>query len=388
MKAPSRDSTPNLNEQRRVVKRSLIVSRASYVVPVLGVAMFLGAWGHELSGVVAAVLMAAFVAIVMIAVTHAEEIAHRVGEPFGTLVLAVAVTVIEVALIVTLMVTEGEKSSTLARDTVFAAVMIVCNGVVGLSLLINARRHHTVRFSEQGANALLGTLLTLATLTLVFPTFTETSKGPTFSSAQLAFAAVASLVVYGTFVFVQTFRHRWMFLAPDAIEESASTHPPAGLSSGHENATSGSLLARIAGLVISLVAVIGLAKSLSHSIEDAVVWAGAPQSFVGVVIALMVLLPESVAACRAAARNEMQTSLNLSLGSSLASIGLTIPTIAVASIWIDGPIALGLGGKEIVLLVITAAISMLTFGSGRATILQATHHLAVFAAFIFFAVKP
>ncbi len=146
--------------------------------------------------------------------------------------------------------------------------------------------------------------------------------------------------------------------------------------------------ARLFGLLISLVAVVGLAKSLSHSIEDAVVWAGAPHSFVGVVIALMVLLPESVSACRAAARDDMQASLNLSLGSALASIGLTIPSIAIASIWLDGPIALGLGGKEIVLLVITAAVSMLTFGSGRATILQATHHLAVFAAFVFFAIKP
>ena len=237
---------------------------------------------------------------------------------------------------------------------------------------------------------MLGTLLTLATLTLVIPTFTETPAGPTFSSAQLAFAAVASVAVYGTFVFVQTFRHRWMFLAPDAIEKSAAeaTHPPAALGAQHHGESSGSLPARLFGLLISLVAVVGLAKSLSHSIEDAVVWAGAPHSFVGVVIALMVLLPESVSACRAAARDDMQASLNLSLGSALASIGLTIPSIAIASIWLDGPIALGLGGKEIVLLVITAAVSMLTFGSGRATILQATHHLAVFAAFVFFAIKP
>lgn len=367
-----------------------LTARVPYIFPFVGVVLFVLAWGRTLSPVIAALLMVAHVAVVMLAVTHAEEIAHRVGEPFGTLVLAVAVTIIEVALIVTLMITDGETTSTLARDTVFAAVMIVCNGVVGMSLLVNARRNHTVRFSEQGANALLGTLLTLATLTLVIPTFTSTPPGPFFSSAQLTFAGIASVGVYGMFVFVQTYRHRWMFLAPDALEESEkeASHPRSAFSYELHEAPTGGMTVRVVALLVSLVAVVGLAKSLSHSIEDAVEWAGAPQSFVGVVIAMMVLLPESVAACRAAARDEMQTSLNLSLGSALATIGLTIPSIAVASIWLDGRIALGLGGKEIVLLVITAVISMLTFGSGRATILQATHHLAVFAAFVFFAIRP
>ena len=361
----------------------------------------------------------------MVAVAHAEAIAHKVGEPFGTLVLAIAVTVIEVALIVTLMATEGDKATALARDTVFAAIMIVCNGVIGLALVVNARKQRTVRFSEQGANALLGTIIALATLSLVMPTFTKSSSGATFSPLQLTFAAVAAVVVYGIFLFVQTIGHRWMFLDPDAIPahelklragaraeatladelrlgheaEVGATHSTdlhhdssSGNSADNQQHNSsggfGSLVWRLVLLVVSLAVVIGLAKTLAPSIEDGVAWAGAPQSFVGVVIALMVLLPESVAAFRAAARNEMQASINLALGSGLASIGLTIPAIAVASIWLDTPITLGLGSKEIVLLALTAGVSILTFGSGRATILQATHHLVVFAAFIFLAFEP
>ncbi len=365
--------------------------RLPYVVPFLALLLLGATWGRELPPVGALLLALMHIAVVMTAVTHAEEIAHRVGEPFGTLVLAIAVTVIEVALIVTLMVTDGAKAAPLARDTVFAAIMIVCNGIVGMSLVLAARRERTVRFSEQGAHALLGTVLTLATLSLVMPTFTESSSGPTFTGSQLAFSAIASATVYGIFVFVQTRRLRWMFLdtgadtsgTSDAIDVVADE-----LALEREPIDRRAILRHGGLLVVSLVAVVGLAKTLSPSIEDAIVWAGAPQSFVGVVIALMVLLPESVAAFRAASRGEMQTSLNLSLGSALASIGLTIPAIAIASIWLDGEIMLGLGSKEIVLLVLTAVVSILTFGSGRATVLQATHHLVVFAAFVFLAIVP
>ncbi|MFM7044964.1 MAG: calcium:proton antiporter [Ilumatobacteraceae bacterium] len=351
--------------------------RLAAAVPVVGLAVLVVTWGRDLPGAVAAVVAVIHAAVVLVAVSHAEDIAHRVGEPLGTLVLAIAVTVIEVALIVTLMATEGPKAATLARDTVFAAVMIVCNGIVGVCLLANARRTHTIRFSEQGANALLGTVLTLATLSLVVPTFTSSTPGATLSAGQLAFSALASVVVYGIFVFVQTGRLRWMFQSTDDTGEVDEPHAP-----------SRSLAPAVGLLIVSLVAVVGLAKTLAPSIEDAVVAIGAPQSFVGVVIALLVLLPEGVAAVRAARRSQMQTSLNLALGSALASIGLTIPSIAVASIWLDGPILLGLGGTEIVLLALTAAVSILTFGSGRATVLQATHHLAVFAAFIVLAIEP
>lgn len=375
------------------------VARLANLVPIVGLVLLFVTWGRELPGVAAVFVTVVHVAVVMTAVVFAEEIAHRVGEPLGTLVLAVAVTVIEVALIVTLMVTENDKASTLARDTVFAAVMIVCNGVVGLCLILASRRTHVVRFSEQGANALLGTIVTLATLSLVMPRFTSSTPGLTFSPAQLAFAAASSAVVYGIFVFMQTRRLRWMFvdgefdIAGDtAVSDVAAGDLPASDGTApptmpHPAASRG-LWAAVGLLLVSLVAVVGLAKTLSPSIESAIVWAGAPRSFVGVVIALLVLLPESIAAMRAANRQEMQTSLNLSLGSALASIGLTIPSIAIASIWLKGDIVLGLNEREIVLLVLTTFVSVHTFASGRATALQATHHLVVFVAFVFLSIVP
>lgn len=361
---------------------------ATFVVPVIGVAAVVLTWGSDPSTTASIVLVALHVALVTVSVAHAEAIARRVGEPFGTLVLALAVTVIEVSLIVTLMALDGPGSQTLARDSVFAAIMIVCNGVIGASILLDARRDHIVRFNEQGANALLGTVMTIATLSLVMPSFTLSSEGPTFTPSQLAFSAISAAAVYLVFVFVQTVRHRWMFLSPEALaleqrEEFAHVEPHAPRSGYAEG-----LGLRVTFLVLSLAGVVGLAKTLAPRIQDLVDAIDAPKSLVGVIIALMVLLPESTAALRAASRGEMQTSLNLSLGSGLASIGLTIPAIAVASIWLDGPITLGLGGKEIVLLALTAVVSMLTFGSGRATILQGAQHLAVFTAFLFLAVVP
>ena len=370
------------------MERTKVAARFSVVVPFVGLLLVVLTWGSEPSVVVAIALALLHVVLVMVAVAHAEAIAHRVGEPYGTLVLALAVTVIEVSLIVTLMSIDGPKAETLARDSVFAAIMIVCNGVVGLSILVDARNDHIVRFNEQGANALLGTVMTIATLSLVLPAFTSSSPGGTYTGSQLAFAAVSAAAVYGVFVFVQTVRHRWMFLSPEALEleshESFAHVEPHAPSRGRIDG----LGVRVGLLLLSLVGVVGLAKTLAPSIESAVTEIGAPQSFVGVIIALMVLLPESISALRAAARDEMQTSLNLAHGSALASIGLTIPAIAIASIWLEGPITFGLGGKEIVFLVLTAGISTLTFGSGRATILQGVQHLAVFAAFLFLAIVP
>ncbi len=362
--------------------------RTSVVLPIVGVLVAAATWGGDPGTGLATALALFHVVLVLVSVGHAEAIAHRVGEPYGTLVLALAVTIIEVSLVVTLMVTEGDKAATLARDTVFAAIMIVCNGVVGLSILVRSRRARLVRFSEQGANALLGTVMTIATLGLVLPNFTSSSEGPTFSGSQLAFSAVSAVVVYSVFVFVQTRSHRWMFLSPDALNDESDDEfahvdahaPRPGRADG--------LVVRTTLLVLGLVAVVGLAKTLSPRIESAVSWFGAPQAFVGVVIALMILLPETIAALRAAHRDEMQTSLNLSLGSALASIGLTIPAIALASIWLDGPIVLGLGPKEIVLLALTAIVSGLTFGSGQATLLQGVQHLAIFSAFVFLALVP
>jgi Ca2+:H+ antiporter len=348
-----------------------------WLVPV--VAAFLIAVGSSGSVPVGLAVVDGMVLIgaVLLAVGRAEAIAHRIGEPYGTIVLAVAVTVIEAGLIVTLMATEPGKTVTLARDTVFAAVMIAATGIVGLALLIATAKRGTVRFRSEGARALLGSIVVLTTLALVLPSFTRSSRGPTFTPAQIAFAAVAAVAVYGVFLFVQTTRHRGWFV--DDVPESTATG---------DGGPRGGLVPDVALLVLTLVAVVGLAKTLAPSIEDAVRSLGAPASAVGVVIALLVLLPESIAAARAARREDVQTSLNLALGSGLASIGLTIPVVALATIWLPGPIQLGLDGKEMVLFALTVVVSALTYASAKATVLHAAHHLTIFAAFLFLAFVP
>jgi Ca2+:H+ antiporter len=310
------------------------------------------------------------------AVHHAEIVAYRIGEPFGTLVLAVAVTVIEVALIVSVMLSGGPEKAALARDTVYAAIMIVCNGIVGLCLLIGAARHHEQGFHLQGASAALAVLCALSVLTLILPNYLNTVPGPGLSSSQLVFAGIMSLLLYGAFVFVQTVRHRDYFLADANAADAAFTPSnPAALASG-------------ALLLVALIAVVGLAKVLSPIVEGGVARAGAPETMVGIVIAALVLLPESLAALKAARINKLQNSLNLALGSALASIGLTIPVVAVVSIVIGQPIALGLDGKETVLLALTLLVGVITLGTGRTTVLQGVIHLVIFAAFLFFAVVP
>ncbi|MEV1332493.1 ionic transporter y4hA [Micromonospora costi] len=352
------------------------------VVPLLAVLVLALTWGRELPAA-ATFLVAVFLAgAVLAAVHHAEVVAHRVGEPFGSLVLAVAVTVIEVALIVTLMISGGDKTQALARDTVFAAVMITCNGILGLSLLLGALRRRVAVFNPEGTGGALATVITLAALSLVLPTFTTSRPGPEFSPAQLTFAAVASLALYGLFVLVQTGRHRDYFLPVTSegrvIDAEEHASPP----------TNRAALLSLGLLLVALVAVVGDAKTVSPAIEAGVAAANLPQSFVGVVIAVLVLLPETLAAARAARRDRVQISLNLALGSAMASIGLTIPAIAIASIWLDGPLLLGLGGTQLVLLALTAITGVLTVVPGRATLLQAGGHLVLLAAFVFLAASP
>ncbi|WFE95193.1 ionic transporter y4hA [Micromonospora sp. WMMD987] len=382
------------------------------VVPVLAVLLLLLTWNRELPGLLVAVVAAFLAGAVLAAVHHAEVVAHKVGEPYGSLVLAVAVTVIEVALIVTLMISGGDKTQALARDTVFAAVMITCNGILGLSLLLGALRRRVAVFNPEGTGGALATVATLATLSLVVPTFTTSKTGPEFSPAQLAFAAVASLALYGLFVMVQTGRHRDYFLpvtgdgsVPDSDgstpapagsvpDSDGSTPAPAGSapdSDGDGHADPPSTRTAVTSLVlllVALVAVVGDAKTVSPTIEAGVAAANLPQAFVGVVIALLVLLPETLAAARAARRDRVQISLNLALGSAMASIGLTIPAIALASIWLDGPLLLGLGGTQLTLLALTVVTGVLTVVPGRATVLQGGVHLVLLAAFVFLAASP
>ncbi|MET9257109.1 ionic transporter y4hA [Streptomyces sp. NPDC003717] len=359
-----------------------LLAQWTTVVPVVAVVLLLFTWGRDLPGVVVALLTVVLAASVLAAVHHAEVVAHRVGEPFGSLVLAVAVTVIEVALIVTLMADGGEKGATLARDTVFAAVMITCNGVVGISLLVASLRHGIAVFNPEGTGAALATVATLATLSLVLPTFTTSAPGPEFSPVQLTFAALSSLILYGLFIATLTVRHRDYFLPITRQGQVITVEEHADAPSARRALISLGLLG------LALIGVVGLAKGVSPTIEDGVAAAGLHHAVVGVIIALLVLLPETIAALRSARRDRVQTSLNLAFGSAMASIGLTIPAVALASVWLSGPLVLGLSSIHMVLLALTVVVASLTVVPGRATPLQGGVHLVLFAAYLELAINP
>ena len=317
---------------------------------------------------------------VLAAVHHAEVIAERVGEPYGTLVLAVAVTVIEVALIVSLMIADDTPNMGLPRDTVYAAVMIIVTGMVGLCLFAGSLQHNEQTFSLHGVSAALATLAALAVLTMVLPSFTTSSPGATYSPGQLGFVALVSLLLYAAFVLVQTVRNRDYFL--DELD-------PTPDAPGHGKAARQSALGwTMLALVASLVAVVLLAKALAPGITASLDAMGAPEAATGVFIAALVLLPESLAAFRAARANRLQTSLNLAIGSALASIGLTIPVVAVLSLVMGWTLELGLDSREVVLLALALLVSTLSLGTGRTTLLHGAVHLVIFGVFLFTTIVP
>lgn len=345
--------------------------------PALAWAILLIASFLNASGPVLALAGVILFATVFAAVHHAEVIAHRVGEPFGTLVLALAVTVIETALIVSVMLSAPVEKAGLARDTVFAAVMIVCNGIVGLCLLFGGARHGEQGFQVQGASAALAVLVALTSLALILPSYVARELGPLYSPGQLVFAGFVSLVLYGSFVFIQTGRHRDYFLSVEAVDEEAHAPP-----------SNRATLLSVGLLIVSLVAVVGLAKVLTPIVEFGVAQMNVPKAVVGIIIAMLVLLPEALAALNAALRNRLQNSLNLALGSALATIGLTIPAVAAVSIAAGQPLALGLDAKDQAMLAVTLLLNVITLGTGRTTVLQGVVHLVIFAAFLVFAVIP
>ncbi len=363
-----------------MTSRSPALPAWSLVTPLAGWALLAGMWFMgRAGGFLIAALAVGMLGCVLAAVHHAEVIAHRVGEPYGTFLLAVAVTIIEVALIVSLMLSGGPSTTALARDTVFAAVMIILNGMVGVCMLMGGSRFGEQRFGLYGVSASLATLAAIAVLTLVLPNYTTTVAGPFYSVAQLAFIAVVSIVLYGTFVLVQTVRHRDYFLPKEAADnKQVHAEPPSGRVA----------LTSLALLMACLAAVVLLAKSLAPSIEAAVASAGAPVAVVGVIIAAVVLLPEGLAALRAARANRLQTSLNLALGSALASIGLTIPAVAIVSIVTGWTLTLGLDTKSSVLLLLSLFVATLSLGTGRTTVLQGVVHLVIFAAYLFTTIVP
>jgi Ca2+:H+ antiporter len=348
------------------------------IAPTLGLlAVLFGLAKMGAIGTAAAIIV--LIGSVLAAVHHAEVIAHKVGEPFGTLVLAiaVAVTVIEVSLIVSLMLADAGDATTLARDTVFAAIMIILNFIIGICLLAGAVRHFEQRFTLKGMSAALGVLAAMTVLSLILPNYTSSTAGPTYAPSQLMFVAVVSLILYGTFVLVQTVRHRDYFL-PTNDDKDSHAAPPTARATG----------IAFAALLVALVSVVLLAKTLSPTIEAAVVGAGLPLTVVGVVIAALVLAPESLAAYKSARRNRLQTSLNLALGSALATIGLTIPSVAIVSLVLGLPLALGIDAKSMTLLALLLFMATLSLGTGRTTVLQGVVHLVIFAAYLFTTVVP
>jgi Ca2+:H+ antiporter len=314
---------------------------------------------------------------VFAAVHHADVIAHRIGEPFGTLVLTLSVTIIEVALIESIVLTPG-SSPALARDTVFAVIMIVCNGLVGLCILWGGLRHDEQEFQTLGAGVYLSVLAALSVLTLVLPNYTVTTIGPYFSNAQLIFVSITTVILYAAFLFIQTSRHTDYFRAEyDASDDGHHTYPPNRL-----------VASSVIMLLVALAGVILIAKKFAIIMEIGLSRVGAPPAVSGIVIAMVVLAPESITAVRAALRNELQKSLNLALGSSLATIGLTIPAVAITNVFIGTQIEIGLSSRDTLLLALTLYLSVLTFGTGRTNILSGLVHLVVFATFLFLVFIP
>ncbi len=351
----------------------------SLLAPLLAAALLGAAAALPATGAFAVFCGLGLMSAVLAAVHHAEVVAHKVGEPLGTLVLALAVTVIETSLILSLMLAGGEDKAMLARDTVYATVMIIGNGVIGLCILVGGLRHREQSFRIEGAGPAFAALVALSTLVLVLPGFTVSAPGLSYTPAQLAFIGIASLVLWGVFAFVQTVRHRDYFLPPDASRDDEShLAPPSAFAAW----------ASLSLLLVSLVGVVGLAKVLSPRIEDLVRGAGAPDAVIGIVIALLVLLPETLAAVRAARANRLQTSMNLALGSALATIGLTIPAVVLAAGLFHLPVVLGLHPRELVLLALTFIVGTINLGPGRTSIMQGAVQLVVFAAFLVLSFVP
>jgi Ca2+:H+ antiporter len=351
----------------------------TWLIPALSIVLLGAAAVAGVETLLSILCGAALVGSVIAAVHHAEVVAHRVGEPLGTLILALAVTAIETALILSMMVAGGDEMAALARDAIYAAVMIICTGVVGICILLGGIAHHEQTFRVEGAGAGLAALIVMSTLTLVLPVFTTSTPSGTYSTAQLSFVAVASAALWAIFIFIQTVRHRDYFIpVTDAANPEVHAEPP----------TIREAWASFGLLLVSLVAVVGLAKMLSPGIETAVEAANAPRIVVGIVIAALVLLPETWAAARAARADRLQSSMNLAIGSALACIGLTVPVVVVASIVFELPLVLGLGPKDMGLLLLTFLVSAITLGTGRTYLMQGAIHLVIFAAFLFLALVP
>lgn len=349
------------------------------ILPILSaVFYFSGLLVHE--GWFSVIGAALLIGSVLSAVHHAEVVAHKVGEPFGTIILAICITILEVSLIISLMIAGGEKAMTYARDTVFAAIMLILNGIIGVCIWIGGVKFKEQFFARTSATTSLVSLVAILAMALILPNFTTSKLGPYYTTSQLIFVSFASLMIYGTFLMVQTVRHRNYFIVVSEKEESDTeiAEPP----------TFFKTFMSLGLLILCLAVVVFMAKALSPTIEGLVEDFGAPKSLVGVIIAAVVLLPEGIAAIRAAKNNKIQSSLNLALGSALASIGLTIPAVSAVCIMYDIPLILGLDKKSIMLLGLSVFTVMLSLSRGKTNILYGMVLLVNLAAYIFYILEP
>jgi Ca2+:H+ antiporter len=337
-----------------------------------GIALNFGSWYL--------IFLAASLILCILAAVHlAEVIALSVGEPLGTLVLALAITTIEVALIVSLMLSGGKDTAVLARDTIFASEMIIINGIVGGCLLIGGLKFKEQNYGLEGVSAALTVLTAISVLTLILPNYTTSIIGPEFNENQLFFVAIISLLLYSSFLLIQTVKHRDYFLPENADDKDEVHEVPPSFKI--------SIVSAIL-LLISLVAVVLSAKALSPSIESGIDAVGAPKSVVGIIIAMVVLLPEGISALNAARKNRLQSSLNLALGSALASIGLTIPAVAFVSIYFDMPLYLGIDIKSTVLFILSLFVLSLSLRTGKTTMIQGVVLLVIFSVYLFTTIVP
>ena len=363
------------------------------VGPLLGIAalLFINT-NSAISPITSIFLGLALIISVLSAVHHAEVIAHKVGEPFGTIILALAITIIEVSLIVSLMLSEnGDQPSILARDTVFAAIMIILTGIIGICLVVGSYRYHEQSFIKKGVSTALTTLVAISILTLVLPNFTTSEGQGIYSESQLLFVAIISLVLYAGFISVQTVRHRNYFLTEEDLAAQKKSEEKLEDLDVVLNSHIPNLRTSITSLILlfgALVAVVLLSKKLSPTIEQIVLELGAPKSLVGIIIALVILLPEGLAAYKAAKIDRIQTSLNLALGSALASIGLTIPAVAIVCYFTGMQVSLGIDAKSTVLLVLSLFIVSQSLNSGKTNIQKGIVLLVIFATYLFLTVVP
>lgn len=324
----------------------------------------------------AAVLL---IGAVFAALQHAEILGAKTGEPYGTLVLTIAVTIIEVAIMAS-MVEHGDEDPTEAREAVFSAIIIVCNGLVGLCLLLGGFRHHEQELQPMATSAYLAILIALSVLTLILPDYTTSSYGPTLSTTQLIFVSVLSVLLYSAFLFIQTVRHRSYFID---VHVAAVGH-------GEEKPSRAATIFAVVGLSASLLGVSLLAERVIPGLEEALRWGGVDDvnRVTGAAVAMLVLLPESMNSIRAATRNALQTSLNGALGSVVATIGLTVPAVALLSVATNREIVFGLEKRDTVLLLLTLVLSVVSFGAGRTNLMTGLVHLVVFATYIFLLFVP